>query len=103
MIGASTNLVRIRHDYALKLTQKHKLDPRHVVLIPTLLEAGRAVLTKPLHIAFFLRDPLLGWMHLTIKTIPDGNGLWLATLHMTRGEEVDRLSGLKGIYRASKW
>lgn len=103
MIGASTNLVRIRHDYALKLTQKHKLDPRHVVLIPTLLEAGRAVLTKPLHITFFLRDPLLGWMHLTIKTIPDGNELWLATLHMTRGEEVDRLSGLKGIYRASKW
>jgi hypothetical protein len=77
VIGASTNLVRIRHDYALKLTQKHKLDPRHVVLIPTLLEAGRAVLTKPLHITFFLRDPLLGWMHLTIKTIPDGNELWL--------------------------
>jgi hypothetical protein len=42
-IGSTTDLVRIRHEYALKLTQKHKLDPRHVVLIPTLLEAGRAV------------------------------------------------------------
>jgi hypothetical protein len=103
-LGASTNLVRVRHDYTLKMTQKHKLEPRHFPMLPVVLERGRVIANKQHHLTFFHNDHagFGSWFQVTLKTNRAGDELWVATFHGSRGEEVDRYSRRHGILRPEK-
>jgi hypothetical protein len=48
-LGASTSLVRMRHDYALKSAIKHRLRTAHFPMLPIIIECGRVVCDKPGH------------------------------------------------------
>ena len=48
-IGASTSLVWMRHDYALKSAIKHRLRAAHFPMLPIIIECGRVVCDKPGH------------------------------------------------------
>lgn len=43
-LGASTNLVQMRHDYTLKSAFKHKIEPYRFPMLQNTIDYGRAVL-----------------------------------------------------------
>jgi len=48
IVGANTNLVRIRHDYTLKVAFKHELDPHRFPMMQNAIDFGRAIQDRPL-------------------------------------------------------
>jgi hypothetical protein len=91
--ACDSDLVRLRHDYALKLTQKHRLRPFHLLLLPITIELGRAVYDGDGRVNFFFFESVVfgRWFHASVKGNADGDELWVRTFHRTTASEVRRL------------
>lgn len=101
-LDAATDLVRVRHDYTLKMLHKHRVEPHHLPLIESCLAFGRAVADKKHHITFFYCDEIVfgGWYQLTIKAADYGTELWVATFHPQSVAEVIRRTKKYRLLRA---
>jgi hypothetical protein len=82
-IKATTNLVQIRHDYALKTLSHHNVLPHHFRHLTWGIERGRAISDRQKHLTFFWLDSYAGWFHITIKTNERRDELWVSTFHKT--------------------
>lgn len=104
LLGCSTNLVRIRHDYALKLLHKHRYQPHTLPLMEHCLQFGRVVADKKWHLSFFHYDEVVigGWHQLTIKTADNGSEVWVSTFHPQSPSEVHRLTKKHTVIRNEK-
>lgn len=92
-LGASTNLVRLRHDYARKMVDKHQYEPHRLPMMEQALQFGRVISDRRWHLSFFHYDEIVfgGWNQLTIKSAERGSELWVATFHPISVDEVRRL------------
>ncbi len=93
LIGCSSDLVRIGHNYALKCTHKHRLTPDHFYVLPEVINHGRVIADKKHHLTFFYLDYITykQWFQATIKCNEDQNELWVATFHAAKAADVRRL------------
>ena len=84
IIGASTPIVRLRHDYALKLRHKHGFRVDAFALLPITVDCGRAISdeTKCLTFFFFERVISSRWYQATIKSARDGREVGDSTFHI---------------------
>lgn len=91
-LGTSTDLVSLRHDYALKIARKHGLEPRDFALLPVTIALGRAVCDRERHLTFFHYDAVSfeSWFQASIKRNIAGDEIWVATFHRQRAREVER-------------
>lgn len=92
---AHTSVVKIRHEYTLKILHKHGIQPDKLSMMTLTIEIGRAVLEpRGQCMSFFLFDDVVygGWFHATIKATQLGDELWVSTFHPTRFEEVARIT-----------
>lgn len=103
-IGASTSLVRMRHDYALKCAQKHRLRAAHFPMLPVILEVGRVISDRPRHLSFYFYENVVfgGWMAATLKATDSGQEIWVATFHVASAAEAKRMAKKYGIIRPEK-
>jgi hypothetical protein len=101
-LSASTNLVRIRHDYVCKLMHKHKWEPHRLAMMEICMAFGRVIRDRPWHLTFFHFDEIVygGWHHLTIKSADHGHELWVATFHPQSPSEVKRLTARGTLIRS---
>jgi hypothetical protein len=86
-IGASTDLVQMRHDYARKILCKHGILPEQFRTISWTLACGIAFQDRSTDITF-LHKIDDGWFHLTIKSNKTGTELWLKTFHRITASKV---------------
>src|ERR1700756_3860712 len=93
IIGASTPIVRLRHDYALKLQHKHRFRPEELPLLPIAIDLGRVISDQPRRLTFYFFDSVISnrWYQATIKGTRVGNELWVATFHAQNQAEVTRM------------
>jgi hypothetical protein len=103
-IGSSTSLVRMRHDYALKSAQKHRLRAAHFPMLPIIIECGCAISDRPQHLSFYLYENVVfgGWLTATVKADRTGTELWVATFHVASAREVKRMVKKHGVIRPEK-
>src|SRR3954467_12503654 len=79
LVGCSSDLVKIDHRYALKSTHKHRLQPEHFQILPTIISAGRVISDRPRHLTFFHFDPIYGqWFQASVKRNEAATELWVA-------------------------
>jgi hypothetical protein len=83
-IGSHTSLIRMRHEYALRAAQKHRLRAAHFPMLPIVIDLGRVICDRPGHLTFYFYENVVfgGWLAATIKTIRTGTELWVATFHI---------------------
>jgi len=103
-IGASTTLIRMRHDYALKSAQKHRLRAAHFPMLPIIIECGRVISDRERHLSFYWYENVVfgGWLAATIKCNEPGTELWVATFHVASAPEAKRMAKKHGIIREEK-
>ncbi len=91
-LRTSNDLVRMRHDYALKLMHKHKFSPDYFGMLEFTMLYGRVVSDRKWHLTFFHYDDIVfgSWLQLTIKSADSGNELWVSTFHRQSHTEVTR-------------
>lgn len=104
-LGSKTNLVRIRHDYALKATYKHRLLAHHFPMLPITIDLGRVVKNSKGQLSFFFYDRAMfqTWFQASLKTNAAGDEIWVMTFHKSRQDEVDRLTRRATLIRPEKW
>ena len=104
-IGASTTLIRMRHDYALKCSLQHRLRPIHFPMLPIVIDMGRVISDRPRHLSFYMYENVVfgGWMASTIKATEDGTELWIATFHVASAPEAKRMAKKYGVVRPEKF
>jgi hypothetical protein len=94
VIGCSSSLIRMRHDYALKSAQKHRLRAIHFPMLPIIIDVGRVICDRPRHLSFYMYETVVfgGWLAATIKSTGLGNELWVATFHVASAAEAKRMA-----------
>ena len=104
VIGCSSSLIRMTHDYALKCAYKHRLKPHHFPMLPIVIECGRVICDRQRHLTFYYADSTVfgQWLAATIKTNKAGNELWVATFHFTSAAEAKRIAQKHGVIREQK-
>jgi hypothetical protein len=72
IIGASTPIVRLRHDYALKLQHKHGFQPDELPLLPIAIDLGRAISDQPRRLTFYFFERVISnrWYRATRSNAP---------------------------------
>jgi hypothetical protein len=92
-IGASNSLVRMRHDYALKLHHKHKFTIDEFPLLPIAIDLGRVISDQTRRLTFYYFERVISnrWYQATIKTTRDGNEMWVMTFHAQNYAEVSSM------------
>jgi hypothetical protein len=100
-IGAVTNLVRMKHPYALKALHKHNVEPHRLAMLPLTIDLGRAVKDRANALTFFFYENSIygSWHHASVKTCANGTELWVSTFHYSDPEEIDRKCRKHGILR----
>jgi hypothetical protein len=93
VIGSDSSLVRIRHDYALKLHRKHNFPVEELPLLPIAIDLGRAISDQPRRLTFFFFERVISnrWYQATIKSTQDGREMWVLTFHLQDQAEVTRM------------
>lgn len=93
IIGASSNLVRLRHDYALKLHHKHGFTIDEFPLLPIAIDLRRVISDQPRRLTFYFFERVISnrWYQVTIKSTQDGNEMWVMTFHAQDQGEVTRM------------
>lgn len=93
-LGSATNLVQIRHDYAIKCQVKHRLSPAHFVLLPTIIELGAVVqdVRRPMHLTVLFAEnfKLASAFEVALKSSKLGHELHVCSFHKTRVSEYNR-------------
>jgi len=104
IIGASTPIVRLRHDYALKLHHKHRFRVDEFPLLPIAIDLGRVISDQPRRLTFYFFAPVLSnrWYQATVKCTRDGTEMWVATFHAQNQAEVTRMCRRCPILRADE-
>ena len=104
VIGCSSNLIRMRHDYALKCAQKHSLQPIHFPMLPIVIDVGWAISDRSRHLSFYWYENTVfgGWMSATIKSNEAGTELWVATFHFASPREAKRMAKKHRVLREAK-
>lgn len=103
-ISTSAAIIRIRHDYALKICHKHKLSIDEFMMLPRSINLGRAVLDdnnpeRIKHLSFFYRETGRDWYHAAVKTTLQGSELWIRTFHRSDDTDVKRICNRGQILR----
>jgi hypothetical protein len=103
-LGASNGLVKLRHDYALKIAHKHGFRPVHFPMLPIVIDCGRVLCDRPNHMSFFFYENVVfgGWLQATIKSARGGTELWVATFHPGNPKELRRLCKKHAVIREEK-
>lgn len=104
IIGCSSSLVRMTHDYALKCTYKHRLRHYHFPMLPIMIDVGRVISDRERHLSFYFYEDVVfgGWFTATIKANQAGNELWVATFHIASAVEANRMAKKHKIIREQK-
>lgn len=92
-IGASTPLVRLRHDYALKLHQWHSFRLDELPLLPIAIDLGRVISDQPRRLTFFYFERVISnrWYQATIKSTSTGQEMWVMSFYLQKPAEVERM------------
>lgn len=103
-LRCSNNLVRLRHDYAIKLVLKHGFDPHTLPMMEQALLFGRVISDRKWHLTFFHYDEIVfgSWFQLTIKSAARGEELWVCSFYNQSHAEVTRKSNKHRLVRAEK-
>jgi hypothetical protein len=103
-IGSYTSLIRMRHDYALKAAQKHRLRAAHFPMLPIIIDLGRVICDRQSHLSFYFYENVVfgGWLAATIKASRQGTELWVATFHVASPAEAKRMVKKYGTIREQK-
>lgn len=88
-LGASSDKVFYRHDYAMKAFEKHTLKYTDFALLFDVVEFGEAFADRAHHVLFIHRTPR-GWFQVAVKCAQDTKRLYVATFYKTNQGEVDR-------------
>jgi hypothetical protein len=93
IIGASTPIVRLRHDYALKLHHKHRFRVDEFPLLPITIDLGRVISDETKCLTFFFFERVISnrWYQATIKSAQEGREVWVSTFHIQDSAEVARM------------
>jgi hypothetical protein len=93
IIGASTPIIRLRHDYALKLHHKHGFRVDEFPLLPITIDLGRVISDQPRRLSFYFFERVISnrWYQATIKSTPNGQEMWVMTFHAQEEMEVNRM------------
>jgi hypothetical protein len=104
-IGASTTLIRMRHDYALKCAHGHRLRSAHFPMLPIVIDLGFAISDRERHLSFYFYENVVfgGWMAATVKVTIQGTELWVATFHVASAKEAKRMAKKYTIIRPGKF
>ena len=91
-LRASTDIVKIERNYALKSAHKHGLHYSHFPMAAIAIEFGVAIADRPNHLTFVYDDRAVfgTWFMATVKSTQDGNELWLVTFHRYGEADVRR-------------
>lgn len=88
-LGASSDKVFYRHDYAMKAFNKHNLKTSDFALLFDVVEFGEAFDDRPHHVLFVLLTHR-GWFQVAVKCAQDTKRLYVATFYKTNQSEIDR-------------
>ena len=104
-IGASTTLIRMRHEYALKCAQGHRLRAAHFPMLPIVIDLGFAISDRERHLSFYFHEDVVfgGWMTATVKATKPGSELWVATFHVASAKEAKRMTKKYRVIRPGKF
>ncbi len=93
IIGSTSPEVYIRHDYALKLTNKHGVGIDEFPILSIAIDLGRVISDQPRRLSFyfFQRAVFSRWFQVTIKSNREGTELWVLTFHRVKAPEVARI------------
>jgi hypothetical protein len=94
----------MRHDYALKCAQGHRLRAAYFPMLPIVIDVGRVISDRPSHLSFYFYEDVIfgGWMAATVKATQSGHELWVATFHIASAKEAKRMAKKYRVIRAEK-
>ena len=101
-LGAASDKVRFRHDYALKAVTKHGVTYSDFGYLFDVVDCGRALADRPNHI-LFMHLTHRGWFQAAIKCTQDTRTLYVATFYKTNLLEVNRKTRRHPVLRKDKW
>jgi hypothetical protein len=86
-------MVRIGHDYALKLHRKHGFNIDEFPLLPITIDLGRVISDQPRRLTFYFFEPVISqrWYQATIKSTIAGTEMWVVTFHAQDIWEISRM------------
>lgn len=89
-VGASDNIVRMEHSYAVKCAEKHGMLPEHFPALDDTIDRGAVLLDGTRHLVFFWFDDFVWkrWFRVTVKRCDAERRLWFSTFHKTEFEQV---------------
>jgi len=89
LLGASSNVVYLHHDYARKSVQKHRLSADHFPMIFETVDYGTAITDRDGRITF-LHYADGHWFQVTVKCAPKDGHIYVVTFYKQRSNEVAR-------------